>query len=164
MSRFDPIELAKLYTEALKRHFGERLVSVVLYGSAARGDYTATSDIDLLIIAEGLPESRRERNRILVDIEEKEFSSILANLHRRGIYTDFSTKIKTPEEVKNFTPFYLDLTEDAVILYDRDGFFQKVLERFRKRLKELGAQRIWRGKIWFWKLKSDLKWGETFEL
>jgi len=48
MSRFDPIELAKLYTEALKRHFGGRLVSVVLYGSAARGDYTATSDIDLL--------------------------------------------------------------------------------------------------------------------
>ena len=161
---FDPAELARQYTEALKRHFGDRLVSVVLYGSVARGDYTNTSDIDLLIVAEGLPESRRERNRILVDIEEREFSHVLRKLHRQGIYMDFSTKIKTPEEAQRFTPFYLDLTEDAVILYDRDRFFEKVLERFRKRLQELGARRIWRGKVWYWEIKPDLKWGETFEL
>jgi len=164
MMEFNPLELARQYAEALLRYFGERLVSVVLYGSVARGHYTANSDIDLLIIAEGLPESRRERNRILVEIEEKEFSSILAALHRQGIYTDFSTKIKTPQEALKFSPLYLDLTEDAVILYDKDGFFRGVLERLRERLKELGAERVWRGKVWYWKIKPDLKWGEILEL
>lgn len=158
------MELARRYTETLRRHFGDRLVSVVLYGSVARGDCTNTSDIDLLIIAEGLPASWRERNRILVDIEEREFSPILRELYKRGIYTDFSTKIKTPEEAQRFTPFYLDLTEDAIILYDRDRFFEGVLDRFRKRLKKLGARRIWRGKAWYWEIKPDIKWGEKFEL
>lgn len=164
MVDFNPLELARQYAEALQRYFGERLVSVVLYGSVARGNYTTTSDIDLLIIAEELPESRRERNRLLVEIEEKEFSSTLAALHRQGIYTDFSTRIKTPEEALRFSPLYLDLTEDSVILYDRGGFFQGVLERLRNRLKELGARRVWKGKVWYWELKPDLKWGETLEL
>ncbi|MDW8101583.1 MAG: nucleotidyltransferase domain-containing protein [Anaerolineae bacterium] len=158
MIDFNPLELARQYAEALQRYFGERLVSVVLYGSVARGNHTTNSDIDLLIIAESLPESRRERNRILVEIEEKEFSSTLAALHRH------STRIKTPEEALIFSPLYLDLTEDSVILNDKGGFFEGVLERLRRRLKELGARRIWRGKVWYWELKPDLKWGETLEL
>jgi hypothetical protein len=35
----------------------------------------------------------------------------------------------------------LDMTEEAIILYDRDGFFAGILERLRKKLRELGAQR-----------------------
>lgn len=161
---FNPVELARQYTEALKRHFGDRLVSVVLYGSAARGDYTPSSDIDLLIIAEGLPASRLERSRILVEMEEKEFYHTLAELHRKGIYTDFSTRMKTPDEARKFTPFYLDLTEDAIILYDKGEFFGRLLERFRERLRELGARRIWRGRTWYWEIKPGLKWGEIREM
>ncbi|MCS7286327.1 MAG: nucleotidyltransferase domain-containing protein [Anaerolineae bacterium] len=148
MIDFNPLELARQYAEALQRYFGERLVSVVLYGSVARGNHTTNSDIDLLIIAESLPESRRERNRILVEIEEKEFSSTLAALHRH------STRIKTPEEALRFSPLYLE----------KGGFFEGVLERLCSRLKELGAWRIWKDKVWYWELKPDLKWGETLEL
>ncbi len=32
--------------------FGDRLVDVILYGSYARGDYDAESDIDIMILAE----------------------------------------------------------------------------------------------------------------
>lgn len=156
-------EIAGRYTEALKRYFGARLVSVVLYGSVARSDHTPASDIDLLIVARGLPQSRRARNRVLVEIEEELFP-MLASLHRQGKYTDVSTKIKTPEEAEQPTPLYLDMTEDAVILYDRDGFFQRVLDRLRQRLKALGAQRIRQGKVWYWKLKPDYQWGEVIEL
>jgi predicted nucleotidyltransferase len=156
-------EVARRYTKALKQHLGDRLVSVVLYGSVARGDCTPSSDVDLLIVAEGLPPSRRARNRMLVEIEEELFP-VFASLYRSGRYIDVSTKIKTPEEAARFTPLYLDLTEDAVLLYDRDGFFQGVLERLRERLKELGAQRIRQGRVWYWKLKPDYQWGEVIEL
>jgi len=156
-------EIAARYTEALKEHLGDRLISVVLYGSVARGDCTPSSDVDLLIVAEGLPPSRRARNRMLVEIEEELFP-VFALLYRSGRYIDVSTKIKTPEEAARFTPLYLDMTEDAVLLYDRDGFFQGVLERLRERLKELGAQRIRQGKVWYWKLKPDYQWGEVIEL
>ncbi|MBI4319788.1 MAG: nucleotidyltransferase domain-containing protein [Chloroflexi bacterium] len=38
---------------ALSRLYGERLRGVYLYGSYARGDYTADSDVDVLIVLEG---------------------------------------------------------------------------------------------------------------
>ena len=56
------------------------------------------------------------------------------------------------------------MVEDAKILFDRDVFFGVVLERLRKRLKELGARRIWRGNVWYWDLKPDYKPGDVIEL
>ena len=38
---------------ALSDHYGNRLRGVVLYGSMARGDADAESDIDLLVLLEG---------------------------------------------------------------------------------------------------------------
>jgi len=49
-------ELARRYTDLLRSHLRERLVSVVLFGSVARGDASPASDIDLLIVAEDLPQ------------------------------------------------------------------------------------------------------------
>ena len=37
-----------------KATFGERLDSVILYGSYARGDYTPESDIDIMILVRGI--------------------------------------------------------------------------------------------------------------
>jgi predicted nucleotidyltransferase len=129
----------------------------------ARGDYTATSDIDLLIVADRLPESRRARNRLLVEIEEQLYPT-LASLYRSSGYVEISTKIKTPAEALRFTPLYLDMTQDAILLYDRDDFFAEVLARLRIKLEAMGAQRIQRGKAWYWKLKPDYQWGEVIEL
>ena len=36
--------------EVLSRHYGSRLKGVILYGSMARGDADAASDIDLLVL------------------------------------------------------------------------------------------------------------------
>jgi len=85
-------------------------------------------------------------------------------VYRQGIVTEVSTKLKTPAEAAQFTPLYLDLTEDALILYDRDGFFQGVLDRLRQKLAALGARRIRQGQIQYWQLKPDYRWGEVFEL
>jgi predicted nucleotidyltransferase len=38
---------------ALEVLYGERLVTLVLYGSQARGDMTPDSDIDVLVVLEG---------------------------------------------------------------------------------------------------------------
>lgn len=56
-------------------------------------------------------------------------------------------------------PLYLDMVEDAVIFFDRDGFFSGILEKLRKRLNELGAERVRLGKRWYWRLKRDYKFG-----
>jgi predicted nucleotidyltransferase len=51
-------ELLKKTVDEMKRYFDKNLVSVVLYGSLARGDVKKDSDIDLLVIFEDLPKER----------------------------------------------------------------------------------------------------------
>ena len=38
------------YTEILRKIYGSHLKTVILYGSYARGDYKADSDIDIMIL------------------------------------------------------------------------------------------------------------------
>ena len=72
--------------------------------------------------------------------------------------------INTETEAQRFHLLYLDLTAEAVLLYDRDGFFAEVLERLRARLSALGSRRRQLGRITYWDLKPDFKPGETIEL
>ncbi|MEM0011314.1 MAG: hypothetical protein QW424_03010 [Candidatus Bathyarchaeia archaeon] len=56
------------------------------------------------------------------------------------------------------------MVEDAVIIYDKDDFFKKVLDRLRRRLEELGAKRVWVGNRWYWILKPNIKFGEVVKI
>lgn len=157
-------ELEKLVLKEIESYYGERLVSVVIYGSVARGSQTFDSDLDVLIIARNLPNGRMKRIREFDEVEEK-IDPFLKSLNEKyGINSFISVVIKSPEEAEKGSPLFLDMVEDARILFDKDNFFANVLERIRKRLKELGAKRIWRGNAWYWDLKPDYKSGEIFEI
>jgi len=152
----------KLLAE-VKSFYGDRLVSFVVFGSVARETYRFDSDIDLLIIAEGLPKGRMKRVAQFLTVEDR-IETFLESLRKEGMNTYISPVFKTPEEAEMGSPLFLDMVEDASILFDKNGFFSKVLERLRNRLKELGAKRVWKGNAWYWVLKPDYKPGEVIEL
>ena len=135
----------------------------VVFGSIARETFRFNSDIDILIIAENLPHGRMKRVREFLAVE-KRIESFLWSLEKQGIHTYISPIFKTPDEVKKGSPLFLDMVEDARILYDKDDFFTNWLKRFISRLKKLGAKRVWRGNMWYWVLKPDYKPGEVIEL
>ena len=150
--------LSKLLTLLLEV-FGENLVSLVVFGSVARGDYRRDSDIDLLLVVKNLPKGRFRRVELFEKAEEK-LERDLSTLFDKGYYISFSPIIKTPEEASKISPLYLDMIEDAVIVYDRNGFFEKILLRLKRKLEELGAERVWMGKKWYWRLKRNYRFGE----
>jgi len=150
-------------TAAAQAYYGARLVSLVLYGSAARGTMRHDSDLDLLVIAEDLPRGRMARIREFEAVENA-LRPALEAARESGVESELSAVIKSPAEAVAGSPLFLDMVEDARILHDRDGFFASVLGRLRSRLLALGSQRIWRGNAWYWVLKPDLKPGEVFEL
>jgi predicted nucleotidyltransferase len=156
-------ELERLLLSHLRSFYGDRLVSVAVFGSVARETQNFFSDLDLLIVARDLPGGRIKRIRQFEAVEEK-VAPFLKSLQKDGIYTDLSAILKTPAEVEQGSPLFLDMVEDARIVFDRDGFFAAVLEKLRKRLTELGAKRVWQGNAWYWILKPDLRPGEVFEL
>jgi len=139
--------------------FGENPVSLVVFGSVARGDYRRDSDIDLLLVVKNLPKGRFRRVELFEKAEEK-LEKDLNALFDKGYYISFSPIIKTPEEASKISPLYLDMVEDAVIVYDRNGFFEKILLRLKRKLEELGAERVWMGKKWYWRLKRNYSFGE----
>jgi predicted nucleotidyltransferase len=48
----DVRSLFREYARMVRAHFGERVTGIWLYGSAARGDWTPASDIDVLVLLE----------------------------------------------------------------------------------------------------------------
>lgn len=83
---------------------------------------------------------------------------------KNGYYISLSPILETPEEAEKISPLYLDMVYDAIILYDKNQFFTKILQKLKERLKELGAERVRIGKKWYWVLKKDSKFGDTVEL
>lgn len=156
-------DLAVRYGEAARRRLGEALVSVVLFGSVARGEADCHSDIDLLLVVEGLPPGRFARMARLEGIAE-ELEAARQALWRQGTYTDFSVLVLTPEEARRTRLIYLDMVEDGILLWDRDGFFAGVLGRLRGRLKELGSRRWKRGRTRYWVLTPTIRPGERIVL
>lgn len=147
----------------MKEEFKDDLISVVVYGSVARGDNRNDSDVDLLIVMKNLPkDSMLKRIRLFETKVEDKLN--LDEYWKMGYYISLSPVLKTPEEAEKFSPLYLDMVYDAVILYDRDYFFTRILQKLRDRLKELGAERVRMGKKWYWVLKKDSRFGETVEL
>ncbi len=155
--------LAERYARLLEKHLGARLVSVVLFGSVARGDAIAGSDIDLLIVARELPPGQFARKQLLA-VADADIEADLERAAAEGIEGRFARLVRTPEEAARIVPLYLDMTEDAALLVDRDGFFAGVLDRLRASLTRLGSHRVRLGRTWYWDLKPDLKPGEVFEL
>jgi len=143
--------------------YGRRLISIVLYGSVARGTQRFDSDLDCLLVCKDLPKGRMKRIKEFERVEDS-LGSLLGDLKKKGVRITFSPILKTPEEVERGSPIFLDMVEDALILHDKDDFFASRLARLRERLSALGAKRIWRGNAWYWDLKPDFRPGEIFDL
>ena len=156
-------DLVTKVVAAVQTVYAERLVSIVLYGSVARGTMRPDSDLDLLIVARDLPRGRLKRVEEFESIE-RTMAEDFRHAASQGITTTLAPVFKTPEEVLAGSPLFLDMVEDARVLHDRNGFFSQELARLRNRLAELGAKRIWQGKTWHWDLKPDFKPGEVFDL
>jgi len=89
----------------LEKIYGERLVRLVLYGSQARGDATAGSDIDILVVLRGAVQAGKEiartgettaalslKNDVVIScvfVSEERFNSeqspLLLNVRKEGL-------------------------------------------------------------------------------
>jgi predicted nucleotidyltransferase len=162
---FAPI--IKKYCEILNNYLGERLISIMLFGSIARGDWDKNSDIDILIIADGWNDKPvwnriEELRKAKRELEESlEYLEAL----RAGYWPIIQNYPLNIEEAKKFNRVYLDAIIDGIILYDKNNFLTNILESLRKKLEEMGSIRITLpNNKYYWILK-DIKAGEviTFE-
>jgi hypothetical protein len=156
------LAVAKLF-EAL----GSRLESIVLFGSLPAGRVKPESDIDLLVVARDLPEKYSERTSIIREVVSSRLMDeiILHNWKNRGVYSDLDILLIDVKEAGATHPFYLDLTRDCVIIYDRNGLMTRKISEVRDRLEKIGAKRFEEPDgSWYWILTPEAEAAERLEL
>jgi hypothetical protein len=155
----------KLLCDAFRLTFKSfDLSSFAVYGTVARGAAKENSDVDILVVSDDFVGSFGSRIERLLGVEGR-LREELAWLRKRGVYTSLSFYPLREEEAKRVPLLFLDLTEEAVILYDKNRFLERVLTDFKAKLLRLGAKRVFIDKEhWYWDLKPDYKFGEEIPL
>ena len=107
---------------------------VVLFGSYARGDYTESSDVDVLIVSDVFPKDPREGFRTAFDPEDPRVMPVAMN-------TEVFLK-----KLRNGSTFILEVLEDGKVLCSDEGFLKAVRETFSEVRKRFRRE----GKVWRW--------------
>lgn len=157
-------EIVKQLYKKAKNFYKNKLVSFVVFGSVARGTTNPYSDIDLLIVSEGLPRGRTKRILDFIKNVEKPLREKLKDLRKSNYFIEISPIIRKPEEIKLGGFIYLDMIEDAIILHDRDNFFKTYLEELKKKLKEYGAKKAYKKGGYYWIIKEDFDFKKGIEI
>ena len=59
-------ELLEARSAACSRHYGDRLVSLVVFGSVGRGTARPDSDVDFIVVADPLPDGRMAAVKVVL--------------------------------------------------------------------------------------------------
>lgn len=122
-------------TKDIKALFGKNLVSVVLFGSYATGKQKDVSDIDLLVVADKLPSTRKERLSLILLISRKYL------LQGKTV----SIILRSKEEIKNgfefYNPLLLSISENYKLLYDPGRFFLTLMKSIKNKIARKEIQK-----------------------
>jgi predicted nucleotidyltransferase len=142
---------AKLLKDRLSGLKEPYIKTVVMFGSRARGESRARSDVDLLVLHEGCkledPVIRR---------------SHLYNVLRKAIGEEFEDLTVVDMELERFlkpkeiTALLLNIYWEAVVVYDKTQVLEGFLEKVKDGIMKSGLKRVRDGRAYRWVLPKPL--------
>lgn len=104
-------EILKKYVEDVHMLYGDRLRTVILYGSYARGDFGQDSDIDIMILVDLTEQEIRDKSRKLSDVTfEYNFADDIQIMPIVKNVDHFNKRLRA-------YPFYYIVRKEGVDLY-----------------------------------------------
>ncbi len=153
------------YVSLLKKNFNNNLISVILYGSVARGKWTYESDIDLLLIFSDEIVNLSGFNKTLTNITVTfEKTLQLKDGNNKTIYCSLQEYPIFLNDLDNIRTLFYDIAMDGIILYDRANVGFSFIERINQRIVNKNIKRIFvSDKDFYWK-RNNVEFGELIEL
>ena len=117
--------------------FSDSLISMVLFGSYARKNYSKNSDLDLIVVLENNKNYNfsKLRRDFLLEFEKK------LDLH-------IFSKAEVIQNFNDFSPIFVTLLLGKRILFDKDMFFKKQFENFIRQMLKIEIKYCEGDKIW----------------
>ncbi len=129
-------------TSVLKQNFNQDLLAIVLFGSIVKGNFTTTSDIDVLVLCESPLRDWRARDKIILELTENIESKYAIPIHMSLVGRD-----EISHAIESVAPLMLEIYDANEIIYDKDDFFKQLLIGFKTNLESLHATKIEKG-VW----------------
>jgi predicted nucleotidyltransferase len=132
--------LQRAVTSILQVYAGE-VTAVALFGSAARGTDSAESDLDLLVVVDRRSTSPIDDARTRARIARLSADARMEEWETSRHFHQIQVVIADHSDLDRPGPLFLDLPQDARILWDPTGELRGGLRRFAARLRSAGARR-----------------------
>ncbi len=128
-----------VFTEKIENSLGDKILSLVLFGSSCRGQAKGNSDLDMFIIYDHEKTTRKEINEAVISIcvgmrKSDEYKKLM----NRKIYPEVHPFFIDKESVKNELLYVsLDATDHGIVLKG-----EQAVENIKKLIKKKGGKRI----------------------
>ncbi len=136
------IELISELIDVLKLSFDKNLLAVVLFGSIIKGNFTLTSDIDVLVVCKNPIKDWRVRDKMILELTENIEFKYAIPIHMTLVSRD-----EISDAIESVYPLMLEIYDANEIVYDKENFFNQVLKDFEMNLHRLHATKIENG-VW----------------
>lgn len=95
--------------KSIKELFGEKVVKIILFGSYARGDYHAESDIDIIVVVndDDLHSYRKKRVKIITKFMETHDILLSIRIVNNNVFHKY----------QNVSSFYKNVVNEGISLY-----------------------------------------------
>lgn len=129
------LNYASLITHELKDILQNNLISVVVFGSAARGEAGEDSHIDILIVAEKF--EKVDRSLVIDSMEENlKVSDEYMDIKDNNLGTKISPLLLTQSEIEKNPSLLKDVIPDGFLIYDVNDYMENKLKKLTKKRKK----------------------------
>lgn len=110
------------------------IVAALLFGSWAEGTETLDSDIDFLVVADGINPKRHRRGAEIAHIKHclPGLSLDILLLTEQEVLSNF----------RNHNPLFLDIAEEGIIILDKENLLENLILELRNYIKQKGIKRF----------------------
>lgn len=153
------------FVDLLKLKFKDELLSIILFGSIARGKWTYESDIDIFILFSNKNSKNLNYTQKLTEmIFDYEKSTDLINEKGKKLYCSIQDLSLQLKDLDNFRTLFYDIVMDGIILFDRNQIGFQFFEIIKKKISEKGLKRVYINEADFYWERKEIKFGEIIEL
>jgi predicted nucleotidyltransferase len=127
------ISVKKLIQEFARLSVGSGFVTgILVFGSVAKGTFEKSSDIDILITVKGNKSAALEAILSITKTLESDRELLM----KEGLPSLISPVILSEEDMNTFRPFYFDLADYGIIMYEEGTILSDFLYRMKYKKHE----------------------------